>query len=61
MHINQVGFVFADGSVHFLSNNISADPTDTYSDANWANNTNYTLQNLYWPNDGHPVNGSLFQ
>jgi len=61
MHPGQVGFVFADGSVHFLSKNIAADPTDTYSDANWANHTNFTLQNLYWPTDGNIVDETAFE
>ena len=60
MHPGQVGFVFADGSVHFLSKSVDADPTDSYSDSNWANRTNFTLQNLYWPTDGNTVNSSHF-
>jgi prepilin-type N-terminal cleavage/methylation domain-containing protein len=58
MHPGHVGFVFADASVHFLSKSIPADPTDTYSDANWANQSNYMLQNLYWPTDGNSVDGT---
>jgi prepilin-type N-terminal cleavage/methylation domain-containing protein len=56
-----VGFAFADGSVHFLSKSIDADPADTWDDSSWATTTNYTMQNLYWPTDGRPVNSSLFQ
>jgi len=52
---NVVGFVFADGSVHFISDIIDADPSDSWDNVNWANKTNFTLQNLYWPQDGNPV------
>jgi len=55
-----VGFVFADGSVHFIQDNIDADPTDTWDDSGWATTNNYTMQNLYWPRDGHNVNQSNF-
>jgi type II secretory pathway pseudopilin PulG len=61
MHLNSVGFVFADGSVHFISTGIDTDPADTWDNSNWATMTNYTMQNLYWPQDGHSVNGSLFE
>ena len=57
---NVVGFVFADGSVHFLSDTIDVDPSDSWDNANWANKSNFTLQNLYWPKDGNPVNKALF-
>jgi len=56
-----VGFVFADGSVHFISDTIDSDPTDTFDNNNWANRTNFTLQNLYWPQDGHPVNEKFLE
>jgi prepilin-type N-terminal cleavage/methylation domain-containing protein len=55
-----VGFVFADGSVHFLSDSIDADPNDNWDDSNWATKTNFTLQNLYWPQDNNSVNSALF-
>ena len=50
-------FLFADGSVHFLSKNISADPNDDWTNfpdlgAGWQN---YMLQRLQVPNDGLPV------
>jgi prepilin-type N-terminal cleavage/methylation domain-containing protein len=51
-----VGFVFADGSVHFLSSSIDADPNDSWDDSSWATRTNFTMQNLYWPNDMNVVN-----
>jgi hypothetical protein len=59
MHASVVGFAFADGSVHFLSQAVDADPSQDWAYTYWATQKNYTLQNLYWPNDGHPLNGSL--
>ena len=53
---NVVGFVFADGSVHFISDTIDADPSDSWDNNNWANKSNFTLQNLYWPTDGNIIN-----
>jgi prepilin-type N-terminal cleavage/methylation domain-containing protein len=61
MHTGVVGFVFADGSVHMLSDTIDADPNDSWDDSSWATHSNYTLQNLYWPQDGNVVNASAFQ
>ncbi len=60
-HGNCVGFAFADGSVHFIQDTIDADPADAWDDTGWATTTNFTLQNLYWPQDGKPVNESMFQ
>ena len=50
-HRGVVGFVFADGSAHFLPTSIAADPNDDWANPNWANTTNFTLQNMYWPSD----------
>jgi prepilin-type processing-associated H-X9-DG protein len=58
-------FAFADGSVHTLSNTISADPADSGYNfptsslpAGWQA---YTLQCLIVPNDGVVVDTSSFQ
>jgi hypothetical protein len=58
MHTNVVGFVFADASVHFLSTAVDADPADSWDNGFWATHRNFTLQNLYWPQDGFPINGA---
>jgi len=43
-----------------ISDSVDADPNDDWANSNWANTTNFTLQNLYWPNDGNRVNQSSF-
>jgi prepilin-type N-terminal cleavage/methylation domain-containing protein len=57
-HSGVVGFAFCDGSVHFLSVNVDTDPSQTWYETDWAPHSNYTMQNLYWPDDGHTVNSS---
>jgi prepilin-type N-terminal cleavage/methylation domain-containing protein len=57
-HAGVVGFVFCDGSVHFLNQNIDTDPSQTWYETDWATHGNYTMQNLYWPDDGHVLNSS---
>ena len=52
--------MFADGSVHMITDTIDSDPSDSSDNANWANNTNFTLQNLYWPSDRNYVNPTDF-
>src|SRR5262249_4629163 len=61
MHEGVVGFAFADGSVHFISQALDADPRDSWDNSNWATRRNFTLQNLYWPDDGNVVNGSAYE
>jgi prepilin-type N-terminal cleavage/methylation domain-containing protein/prepilin-type processing-associated H-X9-DG protein len=56
LHTNGANFLFGDGSVHFISQSVSADPTDTWTNFP-AHNTNpgFTLQLLIHPNDGQVV------
>ncbi len=58
-HINGANFLFADGSAHFITNSISADPNDVWTNFP-ANQTNFTLQGLFNPQDGFPVDQSGF-
>jgi prepilin-type processing-associated H-X9-DG protein len=51
-HTNGCNFAFADGSVHFISNSIDADPNDAYTNFPGVNSLTYTLQRLMIPNDG---------
>lgn len=57
-HPNGANFVFCDASVHFLTNTISADP----SQAGCAKPlpTNWVFQNLYFKDDGNVVDASAF-
>jgi prepilin-type N-terminal cleavage/methylation domain-containing protein/prepilin-type processing-associated H-X9-DG protein len=54
LHTNGVNFLFGDGSVHYISNSIDADPTDTWTNYP-ASLNNYTLQKLIHPSDGMTV------
>jgi prepilin-type N-terminal cleavage/methylation domain-containing protein/prepilin-type processing-associated H-X9-DG protein len=58
LHSGGANFVFADATVHFLSQNIASDPNQR--NANKAIPTNFPLQNLYFRDDGNPITGVDF-
>jgi prepilin-type N-terminal cleavage/methylation domain-containing protein/prepilin-type processing-associated H-X9-DG protein len=57
LHPGGCNFLRCDGGVWFITNGVAADPTQLHSadPTNPANTTNYTLQLLMDPIDGHPV------
>jgi hypothetical protein len=62
-HVGGCNFLFADATVHYLQNTISADPNDDWTNfptlgAGWQN---YILQRLEIPNDGLAVDMSQFE
>ncbi len=58
-HDQVTGFVFADGSVHFVPNTIPADPNEDWT-VFPLDVRNYPLSNLMNPGDGFPVGYSGF-
>jgi prepilin-type N-terminal cleavage/methylation domain-containing protein/prepilin-type processing-associated H-X9-DG protein len=59
-HSTGVNFVFVDGSVHFLSDTLSTDPSQRNCSHPILPNPNYPFILLYLGSDGYPVSGSLF-
>jgi prepilin-type N-terminal cleavage/methylation domain-containing protein/prepilin-type processing-associated H-X9-DG protein len=58
LHTSGANFVFCDGSVHFLNQGIDADTTQ--NTCNKPTPVNRAYQNLYFKDDGFPVDGRAF-
>jgi prepilin-type processing-associated H-X9-DG protein len=58
VHPGGLNFVFCDGSVHFIQQNISTDPVTTTIGCGAPPMTAFTYQLLYWPNDGLVLTGN---
>ena len=55
LHTSGCNFVFADGSVHFIGEDVRGDPNDAYTNFPTVNSYNYPLTRLQIPNDNQPL------
>lgn len=59
MHPGGLNFVLCDGSVHFISENLEADPAGSTIVCGNPPRSNFLYQKLYWMDDGFPVSIGL--